>query len=158
MNQISHYKGTGVPAALFFDAKAAEALSLVFERNQRLHSDTRNQLSEEDNQMIENLALYIGNHYADDLSNDMLGAIACMGTTKLKKCFRIHFDCTITEYIQNVRIDKAEHLLVYTGLPIGEVAKAVGYSNAGRFAELFRKEKGILPLEYRKLAQNIKIK
>ncbi|WP_444657958.1 helix-turn-helix domain-containing protein [Caproiciproducens sp. R2] len=73
-----------------------------------------------------------------------------MGTTKLKCCFKSYFDCTVADYIQRVRIDQAEHLLAYTDLPVGEVAKAVGYTAAGHFAELFRSAKGILPLEYRK--------
>lgn len=73
-----------------------------------------------------------------------------MGTTKLKRCFKSYFDCTVADYIQRVRIDQAEHLLAYTDLPVGEVAKAVGYTAAGHFAELFRSAKGILPLEYRK--------
>ena len=33
---------------------------------------------------------------------------------------------------------------------VGEVAKAVGYTAAGHFAELFCGAKGILPMEYRK--------
>lgn len=64
--------------------------------------------------------------------------------------FKVYFGCTVADYIQRVRIDQAEHLLAYTELPIGEVAKAVGYTAAGHFAELFRGVKGILPMKYRK--------
>ena len=76
-----------------------------------------------------------------------------MGTTKLKRCFKANFDCTVADYTQQVRVDQAEHLLAYTDLPVGEVAQAVGYQAAGHFAELFRKAKGTLPMEYRKMAR-----
>ncbi len=100
--------------------------------------------------MLQSLAAYIGAHYADSLTVEHLARISCMGTTKLKRCFKAYFGCTPADYIQQVRVDQAEHLLSYTDLPIGEVAKAVGYTAAGHFADLFRISKGILPLEYRK--------
>ena len=100
--------------------------------------------------MLDTLASYIGDHYADDLTIEGLSKISCMGTTKLKKAFKIYFECTINEYIQNIRLDHAEHLLAYTDLSVGDIAKAVGYSAAGHFASLFCKHTGVLPLEYRK--------
>ncbi|WP_278580612.1 helix-turn-helix transcriptional regulator, partial [Eubacterium callanderi] len=59
----------------------------------------------------------------------------------------------ITEYIQQRRMSQAETLLAKTDLSIGQVAQSVGYTSASRFAELFRKSTGLLPLEYRKVAQ-----
>lgn len=154
LKELWNYRGEGLPATLHYDAKAAEALSLVFERHRKLNESQTPQLPYEDLAMLESLAAYIGDHYADQLSIEMLAKIACMGTTKLKRCFRVAFGCTIGDYIQQVRIDQAEHLLAYTDLPVGEVAKAVGYTAAGHFAGLFRKAKGTLPLEYRKMLKN----
>ena len=48
---------------------------------------------------------------------------------------------------------QAEYLQAYTELTVGQVAQTVGYSTSSRFAELFRKSTGLLPLEYRKNAQ-----
>lgn len=150
LRELWRYQGQGLPATLYYDAKAAEALSLVFERHRKLNERRAAPLPETDQAMLQSLSAYIGDHYAADLSIEMLAKIACMGTTKLKRCFKIYFDCTVADYIQRVRIDQAEHLLAYTDLPVGEVAKAVGYTAAGHFADLFRSAKGILPLEYRK--------
>lgn len=153
LKQLWQYRGGGLPATLYYDAKAAEALSLVFERHRKLNEKKPPQLSDADLELLRSLAAYIGDHYADQLSIEMLAKIACMGTTKLKRCFKSRFDCTVAEYIQRVRIGQAEHLLAYTDLPVGEVAKAVGYTAAGHFAGLFCRAKGILPLEYRKMMQ-----
>lgn len=154
LNQVWRYQEAGLPAQLYYDAKAAEALSLVFERHRRLNEQPKHSVSEADQVMLQALAAYIGDHYADQLTIEGLSKIACMGTTKLKGCFKAHFGVTIAEYIQNVRIGQAEHLLAYTDLPIGEIAQAVGYTAAGHFADLFRKTKGVLPMEYRKLARD----
>ena len=147
------YQGEGMPAQLYYDAKAAEALSLVFERHQRLNRQEKPALPEADKALLRSLAAYIGDHYADQLTIEQLSQIACMGETKLKQCFKIYYGATVAAYIQNVRIGQAEHLLAYTDLPIGEVAQAVGYAAAGHFASLFHRAKGILPMEYRRLTK-----
>ncbi len=149
-SNIWNYKGDPLSAALYYNAKANEALSLIFERNKKIIEQKKSPVSEVDKDILESLSKYICDHYADDLSIETLAKIGCMGTTKLKKNFKLYFGSTVAEYIRKVRIDNAEHLLAYTDLPVGEVAKAVGYSAAGHFAELFYKAKGVLPFEYRK--------
>ena len=79
--------------------------------------------------------------------------VACMGTTKLKTSFKQLQGCTITEYIQQRRMSQAEHLLIDTDFTMGQIAEMIGYSTSSRFAELFRKSTGLLPIEYRKMAQ-----
>ena len=110
-------------------------------------------LSQQDIESIQTVASYLSDHYAFDIPLERLTQIACMGTTKLKSCFKKYHDCTITEYIQQRRMSQAEYLLAYTELTVGQVAQTVGYSTSSRFAELFRKSTGLLPLEYRKTAQ-----
>lgn len=79
-----------------------------------------------------------------------------MGATKLKSSFKKYYNCTIIEYVQQRRMRQAEYLLAYTELPIGQIAQTVGYSTSSRFAELFQKNTGLLPLEYKRMAQKDK--
>lgn len=153
LNQLSAYRGEGISAELFYDAKAAEALSLVFEHHRKINQQKIMSISNADKRLLDIVTAYIGDHYADELSIEQLCKIACMGSTKLKKSFKAYLGSTISEYIQNTRIGQAEQLLAYTDLSIGQVAQAVGYSNAGRFANLFRKANGVLPMEYRKISR-----
>ncbi len=150
---IWKYTGDASSAALYYDAKVREALALVFARHRQLNEMTKTQISDADKDLLNSLCLYINDHYADHLSIESLSKIACMGTTKLKNSFKDFYGITIADYIQKVRIDHAEHLLAYTDLPISEVAKAVGYTSSGHFAELFCNNKGLLPLAYRKAFQ-----
>ncbi|MCR5101213.1 MAG: AraC family transcriptional regulator [Butyrivibrio sp.] len=153
---IWKYEGSASSAALFYDAKVREALCLIFEHHRKLNEKTKASLSSTDTELLNSLGLYINDHYADKISIDSLAKIACMGTTKLKSAFKSYYGMTIADYIQKVRIDHAEHLLAYTDLPVKEVAKAVGYSSLGHFAELFSNAKGLLPLSYRKAFQKSK--
>lgn len=151
LHQVRNYKGTGMAAKLFYEGKAAEAVSLIVEKTKHLQPKNKSRISQQDLKHLESVTAYINDHFAFDLRLDQLTKIACMGTTKLKAEFKEVHKCTITEYIQHRRISHAEHLLTNTEINIGQIAKIVGYSSASRFTELFRKSTGLLPCEYRKL-------
>lgn len=57
---------------------------------------------------------------------------------------------TPIEYLQNVRITYAKHLLETTSIPIEEVAHQVGYEDPKSFRIIFSRITGIQPLDYRK--------
>lgn len=110
-------------------------------------------LSAEDVESLQNVVSYIADHYAFDIPLERLASIACMSGTKLKSCFKRQFGCSITQYIQGRRMSQAEHLLIDTDLTMGQIARMIGYTTSSRFAELFKKSTGILPIEYRRLAR-----
>lgn len=154
LEQVKNYRGTGIAAKLFYEAKAAEAVSLVVDRSRELAAMPKKTLSASDQQQILNVTAYIQEHYTAELPQEQLARIACMGSTKLKNVFRQYHGCTITDYIQLQRIRHAEQLLLETELPIGQVAQTVGYRNASWFAQLFRKHTGFSPATYRLLHAN----
>ena len=110
-------------------------------------------LSIQDIQQLENLTMYLNDHCIQDIPLEQIVRISCMSARKLQTAFKEYHGCTITEYIQQRRMSQAEALLVKTDLTIKQVAQSVGYTSASRFAELFRKSTGLLPLEYRRTAQ-----
>ena len=69
---------------------------------------------------------------------------------KEKDAFHARYGCTITQYIQGQRMERAERLLANTDLPVGQIAQIVGYQNPSRFAEIFRRNTGRSPAEYRR--------
>ena len=50
-------------------------------------------------------------------------------------------------------MSQGEHLLINTDFTMGQIAQMIGYTTSSRFAELFKKSTGILPIEYRKIAR-----
>lgn len=154
LRQIKAYRGSGIAAGLFFEAKVAEAVALIVERSRtaRKKQGNRGCLSAEDTRLLENLTLYLNDHCMQDISLAQIAQVACMGTRKLQTAFKAYHGCTITAYIQQRRMSQAENLLANTELPIGQVAQTVGYTSASRFAALFRKSTGLLPGAFRRMA------
>ena len=70
--------------------------------------------------------------------------------TSLKNYFRGVYGKNVSDYLRDLRMSIAEKLLTETKLPISEIASQVGYTKQGKFAEVFRQQFQMNPLEYRR--------
>ena len=150
-HDVAQYRGTGVAAALFHEAKVCEVIAYLVET---LAAPQTARAAEsgrcgEDQLGLAKVVAYLGAHLQEEFSLDSLCQIACMGKTKLKRSFRDTYRCTLTDFLKQQRIQEAKQLLRETDLPIAAVARATGYVAGGRFAVFFRQMTGYLPSEYR---------
>ena len=99
---------------------------------------------------IETIIEYIDDHLTDDLSVHHICQTFNISKNSLYKMFSTHLDCGVNEYISLRRISRAEQLLKTTDIPIYQVCERCGIDNYQYFCRLFKKEKGITPLHYRK--------
>ncbi len=153
LNQIRSYVGSGMPAKMYYQGKVDELISLVIQKSneRRIGQSKQRTVSQDDRTALSSVASYIDDHYAFPICLDFLAQIACMSTAKLKYTFKAVYRCPVRQYIQNKRIGQAEHLLLYTDVPIAQIAQAVGYHKPGSFSELFKKHAGMTPGAYRRL-------
>ena len=70
--------------------------------------------------------------------------------TSLKNYFRGVYGKNVSDYLRDLRMSMAEKLLTETTLSISEIASQIGYTKQGKFAEVFRQQFQINPLEYRR--------
>jgi transcriptional regulator GlxA family with amidase domain len=80
---------------------------------------------------------------------------AGMAERTLKRRFRAATGLSLTEYVQNLRIEEAKRQLEEAHSSFEEIAATVGYENAGFFRALFKKRTGMTPVNYRKMFQTI---
>ncbi len=71
--------------------------------------------------------------------------------SSLKKFFSQVYGCSISEYLQIIRIKEATRLLIEENLSVLQIAAAVGYENQSKFSAVFKKHTGYAPLEYKKI-------
>ena len=79
-----------------------------------------------------------------------LASELCIGRVQLNRKLKAITGFKTTEYILNIRIAKAKHLLSTTDFAIGEVALKCGIEDVGYFSTIFRKNVGVSPTAYRK--------
>lgn len=58
-------------------------------------------------------------------------------------------DINFSEYLWNLRLEKAKELLLSTDMSIDEVSMAVGYLNTSSFRRKFKSETGLTPTQFR---------
>ncbi|WP_297432539.1 AraC family transcriptional regulator [Sulfurimonas sp.] len=74
-----------------------------------------------------------------------LAHLCATNETKLKVVFKKKYKMTIHQYIQKLRLEKANFLLKEQMLNIGEITKEVGYKHQGYFSKLFFEYYGVYP-------------
>ena len=84
-------------------------------------------------------------NYANPPKIEYLAKLCATNKTKLNKVFKKVYKVTISNYIKNLRLEKAYILLQKQFLNIGEVAEKVGYMHQGNFTRLFFEKYGIYP-------------
>jgi len=68
---------------------------------------------------------------------------------QLRAGFRHKFQSTPGAWLRLQRMERAARLLDETDETIAGIAFSVGYRNASRFADAFRRQHGVPPAEYR---------
>lgn len=86
--------------------------------------------------------------YADDLSLDDVAGRIATSRRQLQRVFAQLAGTGFREELTAIRMDRAAELL-RGPLPVGEVARRVGYRQSAQFAKAFRARHGVAPSEYR---------
>ncbi len=93
---------------------------------------------------------YISENYGDDISAERCAKAVNMSYSYFSRSFKRITGNGFKDYLNSVRLSQAERLLVSTDKSIMEVSLECGYDNVSYFIMLFKRHKGITPLEYRK--------
>jgi AraC family transcriptional regulator of adaptative response / methylphosphotriester-DNA alkyltransferase methyltransferase len=86
--------------------------------------------------------------YARDLTLDEVAARIATSRRQLQRIFAELAGTGFREELAAIRMERAAELL-RGPMPIGEVARRVGYRQSAQFAKAFRAHHGVLPSAYR---------
>lgn len=86
---------------------------------------------------------------SETLQLDYIAAKAGVHPAHLTKAFRQQFGKSIGEYVRELRVSRARHLLETTDQPIGAIALATGFADQSHFTRVFKEKTGRTPSSYR---------
>jgi AraC family transcriptional activator of pyochelin receptor len=133
---------------LLIQSRVLELLSLQID--QFAEADAPELVSKADIDKLMSLKHYLDEHFLEDLSMAQLSQISLLNEFKLKKGFKAVFNCTVFNYIRNLRMQYALRLLLDSNLSIDEVADITGYERSQHFSTAFKRHFGVSPSSLRK--------
>ena len=99
---------------------------------------------------------HIKENFDGDLSSTALSAALNYHPYYINRLFNTANGISLHQYVINLRISHAEHLLISTDLLIADIAYKVGFKTPINFTNCFKKKNGMSPGTYRKLFSHLK--
>lgn len=137
-----------------YDIKVASTISLIITELIRIwlrhgyefsSKTTFDQFSSKDFSVLE----YIDKHSSENINIEKLASQCGMCYSNFAKQFKAQFGKTCKEYIEFVRICKADTLLLYTNKTLDYISQETGFTDSSHFIRTYKKIKGITPKQRR---------
>ncbi len=96
---------------------------------------------------------YLDSNLHAPISLQLIAERFFINPTYFSRRFKDHYGQSYSDYLTNLRLDKATEWLIGTNLKIQEIAELVGYEGAAYFSNVFKRERGFSPNEFRQKHQ-----
>ena len=149
LNAISE---KGIARRLMIEGLVHVILALEIQQ----HSDDQKNAAHKDSSLtsreiavVQELSLFINNYPEKQLSVSYLCKKGGLSPSKLQTGFKMMHGTTVTDYIRDVRLIKAEDLIKNTDLNISEVVYSIGFISRSYFSKIFKAKYNCSPKEYK---------
>ncbi len=92
---------------------------------------------------------YIYNHLNSPLTVPELAEYTNLSPSYLSRLFKKELGISISDYVREKKIEKAENLLKYSDYSFIEIANYLAFSSQSHFIQTFKKTVGLTPKKYR---------
>ncbi len=92
---------------------------------------------------------YISTHLSAGLTTSEIAENSFVSKSKLTKQFRKELSMSIQEYLYNILLSEASHLILNTHLSFAEISERLGFSDQFYFSRKFKEKYGVSPRKYK---------
>ena len=92
---------------------------------------------------------YIYTHLHERITVDVLAEYTGLSASHLSRLFKKNLGLSISDYVREKKIEKAENLLKYSDYSYIEIANYLSFSSQSHFIQTFEKLTGMTPKKYR---------
>ncbi|TDF93769.1 helix-turn-helix transcriptional regulator [Paenibacillus piri] len=100
-------------------------------------------------QVIARVIGYIREHPGRRIAHREIAAHVQLSAEYVSTLFKKHTGTSIKQYMTDVRLERALHLLMETTMNVSQVAEALGYANVYLFSKQFKERYGAPPSKYK---------
>ena len=103
------------------------------------------------NSYVDDAVSFIKEHYNEAISQETVAEKLGISTGYLSTLFKQSLNTRFVDFLNSVRIEKACSYLTQNSLKSYEIAYKVGFNDEKYFSRVFKKMKGVSPMEYKKM-------
>jgi len=151
MQQLESIKQEGIVRRLLTKGIVHMVLALEIQQHNEDIKNAENNfgsLSRKEMETIKELSSFIKNYPEVNYNLDYLSKKGGMSPAKLQEGFKLLHSRTVSDFIRNVRVEKAEHLIRTTELNISEIVYTVGLTSRSYFSKIFKQKYNCSPKYY----------
>ena len=153
IQKIMNCDRKGLFRKMFLEAHVIELLMLQLEQISSFHHPSSHfNLKKRDVEKLHAVRYKIANEI--DKPYSLIGLAQAVGTNEfmLKKGFKELFGTTVFGYWNDLKMERAQAMLVEEGMTVAEVSERVGYKNPQHFSTAFKRKYGFSPGQLKGLA------
>ncbi len=92
---------------------------------------------------------YIDAHVGEPIKVEELADMCSMSYSYFAKNFKQYYGRSCKEYIEFIRICKAEDLLLFTDFDLSYISQETGFADSSHLIKIFKKWKGVTPKQFK---------
>jgi transcriptional regulator GlxA family with amidase domain len=138
-NHASRQVMLAITKYFLLDIEKSSQASFMMFKGQKTHDDA----------LVKRTQLYIEDNYRGKIDIEKLAADFAIARRTLERRFLKATKNSIAEYIQRIKVEAAKKELELGRKTIHEIMFEVGYADVKSFRDLFFKNTGLTPVEYR---------
>ncbi|MDO6817567.1 AraC family transcriptional regulator [Zobellia sp. 1_MG-2023] len=150
--QLKAIKQEGIVRSLLIEGLVHMILALEVQQHTDDLKNRENQtgsLNTREMEAVKDISDFVHNYPERQLSISELCRKSGLSPCKLQEGFKLMHGTTVTDYIREVRIAKAEELIKNTDLNISEVVYSIGFTSRSYFSKIFRNKYNCSPKQYK---------
>ena len=97
---------------------------------------------------------YIYDHLHTRITLSRLAELTGLNSSYLSRLFHKETGMTVSDYIQQTKIETAKNMLLHSSYSAAEIASILAFSDQSYFTEVFKKQTGLTPKRYQSLYLN----
>ena len=106
---------------------------------------------------VKKVKRYIYDHFKDDVSLTSMAELAEMSPSAFSRFFKSQTGSTLSDYIIDIRLGNAAHLLVDTAKSVSDICNECGFNNQSNFNRIFKAKRGVTPRDFRAMFKKNKV-
>ncbi len=103
-----------------------------------------------ENENLERIKKFVLENLDKRLTVQLISGGVHISKSSLYNLIHENYGSTVSEYINEVKIERAKELLMKTDMPVEDISEKLAFSSPAYFGKVFKRAVGISPLKFRK--------